>query len=283
MFSWPCRPACIRPRTPLMSCCPHRLENVADEEKVWGCCGEHPAPWNILQNDLLDVLGRRPGLDRDPHETTVHLNRSLPRCYQGCVQAHTHSIHTTEQHEELSRVHDLVFHWSLHSLVLNKNTVQVLSEFSTRNDLIHRDLGCAVYSLRRITADLMFTFDWFSILCLSHHLTTPTPLFSPASQRVIYLPFRHYIMWDSLCLRHPHDRKRNHESLCARSNYLPRQIWSFSKIVDTCLRGLVEFSQWGLIPKLTFWSFSRTSCYLSIYLYRTLSRHFKLKPQASII
>lgn len=196
------------------------------------------------------------------------------------VYRHTHSIHTTEQHEELSRVHDLVFHWSLHSLVLNKNTVQVLSEFSTRNDLIHRDLGCAVYFLRRITADLMFTFDWFSILCL---LTTPTPLFSPASQRVIYLPFRHYIMWDSLCLRHPHDRKRNHESLCARSNYLPRQIWSFSKIVDTCLHGLVEFSQWGLIPKLTFWSFSRTSCYLSIYLYRTLSRHFKLKPQASII
>lgn len=135
------------------------------------------------------------------------------------VYRHTHSIHTTEQHEELSRVHDLVFHWSLHSLVQqNKNTVQVLSEFSTRNDLIHRDLGCAVYSLRRIAADLMFTFDWFSILCLSRHLTTPTPLFSPASQRVIYLPFRHYIMWDSLCLR---QKTKSRKPLC--SLQLPSQ------------------------------------------------------------
>lgn len=89
MFSWPDRgPATPgHADSPLMPCCPRRGEPMADEEKTWWRCGEHPAPWNILQHDLLDVLGipekprdPDPGPGRDSHETVFHLKMSSGVC-----------------------------------------------------------------------------------------------------------------------------------------------------------------------------------------------------------
>lgn len=104
----------------------------------------------------------------------------ISRCHQGCV--HSHRWHS----------HD----WATWGEP-NKNTVQVLLEFLTRNDLIHPDLGCTANSLRRVVADLIFTFDWFSVLFLSYFPHYPNPHSSVFScfikSYLSFFPALHYL------------------------------------------------------------------------------------------